>query len=183
MRRAEYQVFLNDLLVRAGLFANEHEPKREDYIPADWEWQLETPDLPVSGVSWWAADAFARWAGGRLPRVEEWQILAGDPTTHPYPWGSRYDPDAAVTGDLQEARPQPCPVSGFFDVSIDGVHHLGGNVSEWTQSIARDHGTYAMWVQGGNWLLPGAKTTRSDFRRLVPPNHRSPDIGFRIVYD
>ena len=44
-------------------------------------------------------------------------------------------------------------------------------------------GNYAMWVQGGNWLLPGDETTHGAFGRLVPLNHRSPDIGFRVVYD
>ena len=183
VRRAEYRVFLNDPLVRWGLFANEDEPEHEDYIPTDWERQLEAPNLPVSGVSWWAADAYARWAGGRLPRVEEWQILAGDLAVNPYPWGSRYDPNAAVTGDLREAGPRLCPAAGFMDQSVDGVHHLRGNVSEWTKSIEVGHGTYAMWVQGGNWLLPGLETTLSDFGRPIPLNHRSPDIGFRIVYD
>ena len=68
-------------------------------------------------------------------------------------------------------------------MSAGGVHHLAGNVSEWTQSIAADRGNYAMWAQGGNWLLPGDRTALGSFGRLVPLNHRSPDIGIRIVYD
>ena len=181
--RREYRAFLADPLARSGLFANPQEPADEDYVPDDWERQSAEPDLPVSGMSWWAADAFTRWAGGRLPRAREWQLLAAGPEARIYPWGNRYDPGAAVTADLPEHGPRPCPAPGIRDSSAGGVLHLAGNVSEWTRSIAVDRGSYAMWVQGGNWMLPGRDTAHGTFGRLVPLNHRSPDIGFRVVYD
>ena len=181
--RAQYRAFLDDPLARAGMFANREQPAGEDYVPVDWQRQLESPELPVTGIDWWAADAFARWAGGRLPRLEEWQLAAAGPAAHLHPWGNRYDPAAAVTADLARQGPRPCPVEDGRDASAAGVLHLAGNVSEWTQSVAVDGGNYAMWVQGGNWLLPGRETTRSSFGRLVPLNHRSPGIGLRVVYD
>ena len=181
--RREYRAFLADPLARSGLFANPQEPADEDYVPDDWERQSAEPDLPVSGMSWWAADAFARWAGGRLPRAREWQLLAAGPEARIYPWGNRYDSGAAVTADLPEHGTRPCPAPGIRDSSASGVLHLAGNVSEWTQSIAVDRGNYAMWVQGGNWMLPGRATAHGTFGRLVPLNHRSPDIGFRVIYD
>ena len=181
--RREYRAFLRDPLARSGLFANPQEPAGEDYVPNDWERQSADLDLPVSGMSWWAADAFARWAGGRLPRAREWQLLAAGPEARIYPWGNGYDPGAAVTADLPEHGPRACRVADLRDASAGGVLHLAGNVSEWTQSIAVDRGNYAMWVHGGNWLLPGRATARTTFGRLVPLNHRSPDIGFRVVYE
>ena len=181
--RREYRVFLSDPLARSGLFANPQEPAGEDYAPDDWERQSADLDLPVSGMSWWAADAFARWAGGRLPRAREWQLLAAGPEARLYPWGNGYDPGAAVTADLPEHGPRACTATDLRDASAGGVLHLAGNVSEWTQSIAVDRGNYAMWVHGGNWLLPGQATARATFGRLVPLNHRSPDIGFRVVYE
>ena len=181
--REEYAAFLGDPLVRAGLFANRQEPAGADYVPADWERQIEDPGLPVTGMSWWAADAFARWTGGRLPRVEEWQLTAAGPAARVYPWGNRYDPEAAVTGDLPEPGPRHCLPGSGRDESAAGVLHLAGNVSEWTQSIAVEGGNYAMWVQGGNWILPGRETARTSFGRLVPLNHRSRGIGLRVVYD
>ena len=181
--RREYRRFLADPLARSGLFANPREPAAEDYVPGDWAGQSANLDLPASGMSWWAADAFARWAGGRLPRAREWQLLAAGPEARLYPWGNRYDRAAAATADLPEHGPRPCPAATLRDSSAAGVLHLAGNVSEWTQSITVDRGNYAMWVQGGNWLLPGRETALGSFGRLVPLNHRSPDIGFRVVYD
>lgn len=180
--RQDYRLFLGDPLVRLGLFANENEPRHEDYVPKNWARQLELPELPVTGVSWWAADAFARWAGGRLPSVEEWQLLAAGPEGRTYPWGNEYESEAAVTGDPLTATPLACEAAGR-DSNTFGIRHLAGNVSEWTRSLAVEDGNYAMWVQGGNWLLPGNLTTSTAFGRLVPLNYRAPDVGIRIVYD
>ena len=120
---------------------------------------------------------------GRLPRAREWQLLAAGPEARLHPWGNRYDPAAAVTADLPEHGPRPRSAPGTRDSSPGGVLDLAGNVSERTRSIAVDRGSYAMWVQGGNWLLPGRETTYGSFARLVPLNHPSPDFGFRVVYD
>lgn len=185
--RRDYRAFLAHPLVKFGLFANEHEPRAQDYTPRDWARQLQAPDLPVTGVDWWAADAFARWAGGRLPRVEEWQLAAAGRAANEYPWGDEYAAGAAATGDrpATDGRPGGPQVCGAAprDTTAAGVRDLAGNVSEWTRSVTADGGDYAAWVQGGNWLLPGAPTARSVFGRPVPLNHRSPSIGFRVVYD
>lgn len=180
--RAEYQAFLRHPLVRLGLFANEHEPRWQDYTPLDWAQQLEQPELPVSGISWWAADAFARWAGGRLPRLEEWQLVAAGAEANPYPWGDHYAAGAAATGDQPQPGVRSCGLTERDRTAAD-VRDLAGNVSEWTSSLSAEQGGYAAWVQGGNWLLPGRVTARSVFGRAVPLNHRSASIGFRVVYD
>ncbi len=181
--RREYQAFLADPLVRAGFFANTREPRDQDYVPNDWEEQLEHLELPVVGLNWWAADAYARWVGGRLPSMEEWQLLAAGGDGRLYPWGGGYDPAASVTGDLPQSGLRACMDEGLKDVSVSGVRHLAGNVSEWTQSLSVAYGNYAIWVQGGNWLLPGEETAHSAFGRLVPLHHRSAGVGLRVVYD
>ncbi len=183
--RRDYRAFLRHPLAQLGLFANEHEPHGRDYTPRNWEQQLQQPELPVTGVDWWAADAFARWAGGRLPRIEEWQLLAAGPDAARYPWGDDYQSGNAATGDLPpgaQPGPQRCG-KAKRDRSTDGVQDLAGNVSEWTLSLTAEQGDYAAWVQGGNWLLPGKITAHSIFGRAVPLNHRSESIGFRVVYD
>ena len=180
--RREYRAFLRNPLVRLGLFANEHEPRGRDYTPRNWQAQSAALDLPVSGVDWWSADAFARWAGGRLPRVEEWHLIAAGADANRYPWGDDYQPGNAVTGDAGADEPgaQPC---GTRDQTATGIADLAGNVSEWTLSVTAERGDYAAWVQGGNWRLPGNPTTQTTFGRPVPLNHQSETIGFRVVYD
>lgn len=181
--RREYQRFMRDVLVRLGLFANEREPRHTDYTPQNWEAQRAELDLPVSGVNWWAADAFARWAGGRLPTREEWQLSAAGPGGNAWPWGREYEAGAAVSAESDDPPgPRRCGAAER-DRSAAGVHDLAGNLSEWTRSIATDRGGLAVWVQGGNWLLPGPRTTGSFFGRLTPLNYRSSAIGFRVVYD
>ncbi len=180
--RKDYRTFLGDARVRSGLFANEREPSNEDYTPLRWAQQLQEPDLPVTGITWWAADAYARWAGGRLPTTEEWHRLAAGPDAAVYPWGSDYRPVAA-TAEQGSPGVKACDADGLADVTAEGLRHMGGNVSEWTRSITAEQGRYALWALGGNWLLPGLQTSRSLFGRPVPPEHRSDGIGFRVVYD
>lgn len=180
--RSQYRAFLRHPLARLGLFANEHEPRGQDYTPQNWQQQLQQPELPVSGINWWAADAFARWAGGRLPQVEEWQLVAAGAAANAYPWGDEYVVNHAATGDQTEPGPRRCATAAR-DRTATGVYDLAGNVSEWSRSITASSGDYAAWAQGGNWLLPGKTTARSVFGRLLPLTHRSDSIGFRVVYD
>lgn len=176
--RAEYQKFLNDPLVRLGLYGNEHEPADVNYIPLDWDAQQLEPVLPVNGVNWWSADAFARWAGGRLPTVDEWRQLATGRMASSYPWGNEF-------GSEHMSKISPLEICGTrsFDVTPSGVLDLAGNLSEWTKSLSADRGRLAIWVQGGNWRMFNPETASSLFGRLVPLSHKSESIGFRVVFD
>ena len=180
--RSDYQIFLNDPLVRLGMFSNESQPAEVEFIPLYWQEQLEDGALPVYGVNWWAADAYARWSGGRLPTVEEWRQLAAGREGFTYPWGVAYDSSATHTGNHTAAKLGVCG-STNNDRTATGVDDLGGNLSEWTRSLGAQDTRLTMWVQGGNWLLPGTETAKSLFGRAVPLSHRSKSIGFRVVYD
>ena len=179
--REDYAEFLNDPLVKAGLYRNSDEPSGHSYIPLHWETQQDNLAYPVTGVTWWAADAFARWSGGRLPTVEEWRAFATGPEGRLYPWGDRYESGAAATGDDENGKLVVCD-SEHNDETATGIRHLAGNVSEWTRSVTVDRGAITMWVQGGNWILPGVLTSQTIFGRKVTLNHRSDSIGFRVVY-
>ena len=180
--RSEYAAFLRDPMVKLGWFGNENEPDGLGYLPAEWESQLEDSSLPVTGINWWAADAYARWSGGRLPTVDEWQRIATGKDGTIYPWGDSYSSDRLVAGDSPDSRVQRCGLAND-DVTDDGVFDLAGNVSEWTRTIDFQSGRLSMWVVGGNWLLPGPELSRSVSGRRVPLSHQSQAIGLRVLYD
>ena len=176
--RGEYQQFLRDPFVQLGFFGNPQQPKGTDYEPLEWERQLEDLNLPVSGIDWWSADAYARWAGGRLPSASEWQSVATGPDADVYPWGTTFETGLDEDNVFQVT---PCGENDA-DATLSGVFDLGGNLSEWTNTLSASHGKLQMWVQGGNWRMHTAKTTQTMFGRTVPLNHKSENIGIRVVF-
>lgn len=180
--RREYAVFLRDLFVKAGLYAEESQPKDHRYEPPDWAAQMQEPDLPVVNVDWWSAYAYAAWAGGRLPTAEEWASFSSGQGRWLYPWGNRFREGAAVAAEMRLGHPVAV-TKATQDMTSEGIRHLAGNVSEWTRSVSSVSGSYAVIAKGGNYLLPGAKTGRMDFSNHLPPGFRSPTLGFRVVFD
>lgn len=179
--RDQYADFLSDPFVKIGLYAEENQPATHSYVPTNWETQKQQPDLPVVSVDWWSAYAFAAWAGGRLPSAEEWASIASNQGRRLYPWGNIFEQSFAITAEQSLTGPIAVPASKK-DSTETGVFDLGGNVSEWTSSVSSNTGAYAIVIKGGNYLLPGLITARMDFNNHVSPHHRSPTLGFRVVF-
>lgn len=102
-------------------------------------------ELPVVGVSWYEADAYARWAGKRLPIDAEWvkasssaraSMVAVEQLVR-FPWGNGFREDRA---NLWAAgKGQPIPVADYpGGQSAEGVYQLIGNVWEWMQNDLAD---------------------------------------------
>ena len=174
--RAQYQKFLRDPLVQAKLYADENEPQGHRYQPDNWDQQSKAMHLPVSNVDWWSAYAFSRWAGGRLPSAEEWAIIASSLGKYLYPWGNDMNIKPLDTS-LQQAQ------ANSADKTEHGVFDMGGNVSEWTQSITSQDGKHVIITKGGNYLLPPKETALVRFNNFISPHYRSPSIGFRLVFN
>jgi formylglycine-generating enzyme required for sulfatase activity len=112
------------------LEANPDHPK-----PAFWDNpKFNQPDQPVVGVSWHDAQAFAEWAGGRLPTEAEWEYACRAGSTSRYHFGDDEDclGDYAWYGENSEGATHPV---GEKLPNSWGLYDMHGNVWEWTADI------------------------------------------------
>ncbi|MFD7341080.1 ergothioneine biosynthesis protein EgtB [Streptomyces violascens] len=158
-------------------------------------------DEPVLHVSWYEADAYARWAGRRLPTEEEWEKAARhDPVSgrsRRYPWG-----DAAPSpahANLGQRHLRPAPAGAYPEgQSPLGIRQLIGDVWEWTSSdflpypgfVAFPYREYSEVFFGpGHKVLRGGAFSvdevacRGTFRNWDLPVRRQIFAGFRTARD
>ena len=129
----------------------------KDHQPKDWDAifkcikyhelynkELLTLDHPVFNVDWYDAEAYAKWAGKRLPDEYEWEKAARGAQGYLFPWGNTfiYQPlkanvRVALPGIQNKGEAHShLPVDQMpEDRSPYGVYDMAGNVSEWTDSI------------------------------------------------
>ena len=171
--------------------------RREDWQqPLYWSASLEEeftltgtreldPQAPLCHVSYYEADAFARWAGARLPTEFEWEVAAAA---------------MPVTGNFVERRawhPQcaDSPLAG--SLAPDTLLQMFGDAWEWTQSAYAPYPGYApgpgalgeyngkfmvnqLVLRGGSCATP-REHMRASYRNFFPPAARWQFSGVRLA--
>lgn len=156
-----------------------------------WEFTLEgrrplDPNGPVRHLSWFEADAYARWAGARLPLEAEWETMARQAPCGAGQWldGRHLKPRQAtvlsgpespvvqqVFGDLWEWTASPYRPYPGFRAAAGAVGEYNGKFMS-SQFVLR----------GGSFLTP-AEHHRSTYRNFFPPRSRWMASGLRLARD
>jgi formylglycine-generating enzyme required for sulfatase activity len=218
----EFRRFLND----PNGYAD-----RANWTEEGWQWQQAgrsqatarlTPDdpdhprfgqddMPVVLVTWYEANAYARWLTRkhgqgkwlfRMATEAEWEKAARGPDGFDYGLGTtlsegesplynwRKNPGAEVTlVGLADTRAR-------YRANRFGIHHASGNAAEWTQSLSRPYGRERPYrdddrnldgtrglrtTRGGSWYSATTSRLHLAYREEFQPELSSNDLGFRLV--
>ncbi|MET9270496.1 ergothioneine biosynthesis protein EgtB [Kribbella sp. NPDC003557] len=158
-------------------------------------------DEPVMHVCFYEAEAYAKWAGKRLPTEEEWEFAARfDPAsgrTRRFPWGD--ESPGPQHANLGQRHLRPAPVGAYpAGASPLGVEQLIGDLWEWTSSDFRGYPGFRAWpydeyslvffgpdhkvLRGGSFGTDEV-VARGTFRNWDYPIRRQIFAGFRCARD
>lgn len=146
-------------------------------------------DAPACHVSYFEADAFARWAGKRLPTEFEWEVASG------WGGGEHFADRLLARGEPLHPRPES-PSSVFMDAERP-LSQMFGNVWEWTSSQYTAYPGFAaspgalgeyngkfmcnQFVLRGGSCGSSADHLRPSYRNFFPPEARWQFSGFRLA--
>jgi len=159
--------------------------------PLYWErrdegswWQFTTNgfrglDLrePVCHVSFYEADAYARWAGARLPREEEWEVAAGNvPRRGAFLEDHVYHPQPASGGGNQQMFGDVWEWTASPYVAYPGFQPAAGLIGEYNGKFMCNQ----MVLRGGSCATPSSHI-RATYRNFFPPQAKWQFSGIRLA--
>ena len=132
--------------------------------------------LPVHGIDWFDAYAYAAWMSKRLPTLQEWRKAAGAQQGNQYPWGNEW-----VEGKV---NPNNRPVTVSFypgGQSPFGCVQMSGNAEEWCADSRSGMYGAERALAGGAWTSGRfVKTTQARDKKMT---EKGETFGFRCVKD
>ena len=139
--------------------------------------QVQHPNRPVTGVSWYEAAAYCAWAGVRLPGEAEWEWAASGLEGREYPWGKAEPDEKRANFGMKLGNPTPV---GLYPAGAtpDGVADMAGNVWEWVEDwyeLDKER------VLRGGSFDDDSRVLRAAIRNSFEPDSRIDIIGFRCV--
>jgi len=172
----------------------------EEFVPFFWPknknmeniYPENKPNHPVIGVSWKAANEYAKWVGKRLPTEEEWEAAARGKERYAFPWGNDFRKNKCNSSD---ANINSTTEVGYYPegVSPSGCLDMAGNAWEWTSTDQdgstikeQDENVRNMVIRDGDYK-ESTDRIRCDYRWMTPMDpytSRRPEekrIGFRCA--
>ncbi len=180
-----------------GFWIDKHEVTNAEYgrfleatdyeDPEGWEGREPPPgreDHPVRNIRHRDAEAYAKWAGKKLPTREQWMRAFRGDTDWLFPWGDQFDPSRA---NVLENPGFPASTSRVTatpgDKSLFGVFNMVGNVCEYLREQVTLEGQAVDVAKGASFGQRGQGEGVGPMSTLVQRGGADRRLGFRCVLE